>query len=171
MIYLPVLKISSQYNMCVSSLYHYLYIYYCIKMQKFHNFTLNSGLCPQCGVIVDSSVRYSESQHQSLCNGLQQANKPELSSVASFFFTHLGYTRYSDAGLHTTLNCTGSREGQGEVSLFPGLATGLHTRWGQMAIFRLICSGHELCMAWHPQKTIFIIPSLQNPAIPRRWPP
>ena len=90
MIYLPVLKISSQYNMCVSSLYHYLHIYYCIKMQKFHNFTLNSGLCPQCGVIVDSSVRYSESQHQSLCNGLQQANKPELSSVASFFFTHLG---------------------------------------------------------------------------------
>ena len=93
MIYLPVLKISSQCNMCVSSLYHYLYIYHCIKMQKFYNFTLSAAeLCPQCGVIVDSSVRYSESQHQSLCNGLQQANKPGLSSVPSFFFTHIGHS-------------------------------------------------------------------------------
>ena len=64
-----------------------------IMVQRCKSFQLSAAeLCPQCGVIVDSCVRYSESPHQSLCNGLQQANKPELSSVPSFFFTHLGYS-------------------------------------------------------------------------------
>ena len=94
MIYLPVLKIFSQYNMCISSsLYHYLYIHYQLWYKDAKVSQLSAAeLCPQCGVIVDSCVRYSESPHQSLCNGLQQANKPELSSVPSFFFTHLGYS-------------------------------------------------------------------------------